>query len=356
MDFETLRQASDRGAAFFETVLDGNGRLKNPETASDLGSVYKLPMMLILTGRGRLAHKVLNDIKERFMQPDGDFLSYPDKTGDDRKSKNQELVQYWPYMNAWVAMAAHRLCRFDISYPAWEFLKQFYNPKVGGFGTSGRYDVDPTTSTEKLALVSTGNRYDVGFFMTAHLALTALQFGDLEKAKTSGDLMVRIVEEQPALDQYFLLHVNGETGQLVPKEPEGRRKWYRMVRDDPNELFYQLGYPVYYLHHLYRLTKQEKYLRTGEKILDFAMTLHENFYTHFLNHKVAWGAGLVAMTTGKAKYREMCARCVKYLLSLQTSEGDFLRELGPQPNLDQTAEIPIWLRELANSMVDKDNL
>ena len=71
---------------------------------------------------------------------------------------------------------------------------------------------------------------------------------------------------------------------------------------------------------------------------------------------MAWGAALVAMTTGKEKYHEMCVRCVKYLLSLQTSEGDMLRELGPQPGLDQSAEIPIWFRELANTMVKKDTL
>ena len=124
----------------------------------------------------------------------------------------------------------------------------------------------------------------------------------------------------------------------------------------PQELYYQLGYPVYFLHHLYKVTKQDKYLRTAEKILDFALSCNEGFYSFFLNHKVAWGAALVAMTTGKEKYHEMCVRCVKYLLSLQTSEGDMLRELGPQPGLDQSAEIPIWFRELANTMVKKDTL
>ena len=66
--------------------------------------------------------------------------------------------------------------RFDIAYPAWEFLKQFYNPVVGGFGTSGRYDVTPTTSTGRV-MWSGGNRYDVGIFMTAHLGLASLFFG-----------------------------------------------------------------------------------------------------------------------------------------------------------------------------------
>ena len=56
---------------------------------------------------------------------------------------------------------------------------------------------------------------------------------DLEKARSSGDLMVRMVEQQPELDQYFLLHVNGETGQLVRDGPEGLRLYYRLLRSEP---------------------------------------------------------------------------------------------------------------------------
>ena len=66
--------------------------------------------------------------------------------------------------------------RFDISLPAWKFLQEFFNPEVGGFGTSGRYDVTPSTSSGRV-MWSGGKRYDVGIFMTAHLALASLYFG-----------------------------------------------------------------------------------------------------------------------------------------------------------------------------------
>nr|KAG5709504.1 hypothetical protein BaRGS_023186 [Batillaria attramentaria] len=356
MEFQKLVDCSERAAAFFESQLDENGSLKSQEVAQELGAMYKLPTLLVLTGRGRLAHKLLNNIKKRFMQEDGDFLSYPDKAGNARKTANLEIQEYWPYMNCWVAMAAHRLARFDISVPAWRFLARYFNPEVGGFGTSGRYDVTPTMDDGPV-LWSGGPHYDVGIFMSSHLGLFALFMGDLEKATKTGDLMVRMVAQQPALDQYFVLHVRGDSGELIQEGfPEGRRRYYRLERKEPKELYYQLGYPVYFLHHLYTVIGEKKYLEAGEKILDFALSCDESFFSFFLNHKVAYGAGLVAMTTGKAKYREMCARCVKYLLSLQTSEGDFLREIGLQPSLDQTAEIPIWCRDLANNLVDKDTL
>ena len=58
MDLETLAEASEKAAAFFESQLDENGRLKSDDVVGELAAVYKLPTLLVLTGRGRLAHKV----------------------------------------------------------------------------------------------------------------------------------------------------------------------------------------------------------------------------------------------------------------------------------------------------------
>ncbi|KAL8610291.1 hypothetical protein ACOMHN_062023 [Nucella lapillus] len=176
MELVKLREASERAVAFFRGQLDDRGRLKNQGVSGELAAIYKLPYLLVITGHGRLANTVLDDIKARFMQKDGDFVSFPDREGNSRKSDSKEQRMFWPYMNAWVAMAAHKLGRFDVSYPAWGFLQQFYNPEVGGFGTSGRYDVTPTRQDGPV-MWTAGSHYDVGIFMTSHLALAALVFG-----------------------------------------------------------------------------------------------------------------------------------------------------------------------------------
>ena len=36
-------------------------------------------------------------------------------------------------------------------------------------------------------------------------------------------------------------------------------------------------------------------------------------------------------------------------LAFQTDAGDMLRDLGTQPSLDQSAEVAIWFREIANT-------
>ena len=58
MDLKTLAEASEKAADFFESQLDENGRLKSDDVVGELAAVYKLPTLLVLTGRGRLAHKV----------------------------------------------------------------------------------------------------------------------------------------------------------------------------------------------------------------------------------------------------------------------------------------------------------
>ena len=45
------------------------------------------------------------------MQADGDFIFWPDKPGLGRKTSNPRQQLFWPYLNAWIAMAAHRLGR-----------------------------------------------------------------------------------------------------------------------------------------------------------------------------------------------------------------------------------------------------
>jgi len=47
------------------------------------------------------------------MQEDGDFLSFPARKERDRKSASFPMQHYWTYMNGWVAMAAHRLGRYE---------------------------------------------------------------------------------------------------------------------------------------------------------------------------------------------------------------------------------------------------
>jgi hypothetical protein len=47
------------------------------------------------------------------------------------KTSDPVLALYRGYMNGWIAMAAHKLGRFDLSFPAWTHLRTFWNPELG---------------------------------------------------------------------------------------------------------------------------------------------------------------------------------------------------------------------------------
>ena len=55
--------------------------------------------------------------------------------------------------------------------PARRYLETYYNPDVGGFGTSGPFDKE-----------SNGAKHDVGIFMLSHLGLAFMYFGGKEIA------------------------------------------------------------------------------------------------------------------------------------------------------------------------------
>lgn len=140
----------------------------------------------------------------------------------------------------------------------------------------------------------------------------------------------------------------GSTGELVAKYPDDQANFYRLSRTEQNQLHFLLGYPVFFLFFLQQATGEDKYIQTAEKILSFVLKCDESMYTFFLSHKAAFGAGLVSKMTGKAEYKDMSQRIVSHLLTLQTSEGDFVKDLPLLARLDQSTEIAVWFRELAN--------
>ena len=100
-------QAADRAIVWLTDQLAEDGSF-GPR-ADDLACYYKSPYLLALTGRLREAAQLLDHVKRRFMCEDGDFT-----TAAERKSENDAFQEYWAYPNAWVALGAQRLARWDV--------------------------------------------------------------------------------------------------------------------------------------------------------------------------------------------------------------------------------------------------
>lgn len=297
---------------------------------NDLASYYKSPYLFYISGKIEEAKRTLNHIKQKFMQNNGDF-----KTSVDIKSKNSAFVEYWAYTNGWITLAAQKMGCFDIAYPAYQYLKSFYHKKNGGFTTHSPY-------------VESNNIVDV--LTTAHLGLTSLYFGEIEKAKSAGNLLQRFISIQPDLKSCFYLRMN-DNNKLITEYSQDAALFRKVSSIEPDQAYFMIGYPIAFLGKLYMASGTSEYLDTAIRYLDFAMGCHNSIHAFHFSHKVAWGAAIVANLTKETKYTDIAKSIVNYLLSIQDVSGAWLKNEPAHTCFDQTAEIAIWLREISSEFI-----
>lgn len=296
----------------------------------DLASYYKSPYLFYVSGRSDAAVRLLAYLKQAFMRPDGDFM-----TSGDRKSANGAFVEYWAYTNGWIALAAQKMGRFDIAYPAYRYLKSFYHARHGGFTTRCPYSEQAPNIVDVLT--------------TAHLGLAALYFGEIEKATQAGKLLQRFMAVQPDLGTGFYLRMDDD-GNLIGDYAPDAALFHRVSAQEPQQAYFMIGYPIGFMAKLYMATGVSGFLDTAVGYLDFAMACHESILAFHYSHKVAWAAALVAGLTGKTQYSDFSENIADYLLGIQDESGAWLKEEPAHTAYDQTAEIAIWLREIASAV------
>ncbi len=298
---------------------------------NDLASYYKSPYLFYISGRIEEAKRTLNHIKQKFMQENGDF-----KTSVDIKSNNGAFVEYWAYTNGWITLAAQKMGCFDIAYPAYQYLKSFYHKKNGGFTTHNPYGESNTI---------------VDVLTTAHLGLTSLYFGEIEKAIRAGNLLQRFISIQPDLRSGFYLRMN-DNSKLITEYSQDAAIFHKVSSIEPNQAYFMIGYPIAFLGKLHMATGISEYLDTAMMYLDFAMGCHNSISAFHFSHKVAWGAAIVANLTKEAKYTDISKSILNYLLSIQDASGAWLKNEPAHTSFDQTAEIAIWLRETSSEFIE----
>lgn len=320
---QPYQQASERAAHWLLSHLEKDGSYGS--TIQDLASYYKSPYLFYLSGRVEEASQLLTYIQRHFMRNNGDFV-----TADHLKSENPALAEYWAYMNGWLALTAQKLGRFEVSYPAYQYLTTFYHPTLGGFITQKPAAQTPPT---------------VDVLSTAHLGLTALYFGDLDKAKRAGDLLQTFAALQPDSQQGFYLRLDNE-GRLLTAFPPEASLFFTVSAVQPNQAYFMVGYPAAFLGKLYQATGHPPYLDTAKSYLEFALSCRDHLRTCPWSHKVAWGAAIVAHLTRERRWAELAESIADSLLSHQEADGSWWPAQPAPTSFDQTAEIAIWLREI----------
>jgi len=292
----------------------------------DLASYYKSPYLFYISGRSDAAVRLLAYLKQAFMRPDGDFM-----TSGDKKSANGAFVEYWAYTNAWIALAAQKMGRFDIAWPAYRYLRSFHHAKQGGFTTRRPYAEQAPNIVDVLT--------------TAHLGLAALYFGEIDKAIRAGKLLQRFIIVQPDPASGFYLRMDDD-GNLITDYAPDAALFHRVSATQPQQAYFMIGYPIGYLGKLHMATGTAEYLDAAIRYLDFAMACHDSIRSFHYSHKVAWAAAVIAGLTGERKYSEFSQSIADYLIGIQDASGAWMIDQPAHTSYDQTAEIAIWLREI----------
>lgn len=305
----------------------------------EIALYFKAVMAFLHAGRIVEANLLLDFIQAEFLQPDGDVVSPGLPPGE--KSSNAEYNQYYGYINGWLCREGQRTGRMDIRRPAWDFYRKFQHPVNGGQVTGGSFKGDQTDITD--------------FFSTANFGLTALELGDFDAAAKATKYIIRAVSLQPNIDKFFYLKQTSEGKFITDGFPEGHYKVYFLKTDQPDQLWFMLGFPLVLLAKMFQVDNNKVCKETADKILDFYDRCLEQKFGCLWSHKMALGTSYMAAVwkeyKGTERYVETCEKIVTELLKLQDKNGVFSYPgMTERDKMDQTAEVPTWWSEIAANL------
>lgn len=333
MTDETIRtflRAAERGMNWIAAQQRPDGSFC--DVGDGVGGYYKVPYALALAGHQRAAQQLLNWVVTHHFTSQGDFRAT-------QRKAHEPTHDAWPaYANAWLVQGAHRLGRWDVARRGTDFLLRHQVPSGGFFALDGK------------------NRY-LEAVNTSWGGLAALVTGLWENACRAGNLLCNMVEGQPRPDRFYFRTDLG--GNHVTDVPAGSELFYYVDATKPKQIYYQPGIALIFLTHLYRATRQERYLQACQSILQFTERCADDVYRFPPSGKLALGCALLYAMTGNEQARSAAIRVGTYLVETQRSEGDWiLPDEGPytaladregyEIRLDLTAEFSTFLIEIAS--------
>ncbi|MEX1322900.1 MAG: hypothetical protein AB1Z21_01750 [Synechococcaceae cyanobacterium] len=234
-------------------------------------------------------------------------------------------------MSGWIAMAAHKIGRFDLSLPAWGFLQRFWSEAPTGFTLQPRGD---------------GQEAVLDLLTCAHLCLASLYFGDLERARGAGLALQQFLDLQPAPTSRLYLRMSASE-QLLTEFPPEAAPLHCVEAGEPGQAWFFLGYPIAFLCRLHQSTGEAAPVATARRYGAFAAACAPRMEGEPFAHKVAWGCAELAAATGEAAPRALSEAIVRHLLQGQNADGTWLAHAPPLTRIDQSVEIAIWLLEVS---------
>ena len=304
---EAYVQAAMKGADWLLRQQNADGSFITPQMQADV--YHKAVLALSVAGHPIEANRLVNWIAATDLQPSGRLRRFDEGLG--------------LYKTSWICQGAHRLGRFDVSFPVMEFILSLQAP-CGGFFQSPEI----TTHIEPVS--------------SAWAATAALYTGHMAAVRRAAECFSEMVRQQPdPLRFYVNMSPDGRllTGGDAPFVDATRTQ----------QAYYAPGIAMLFLARLHTATGSEQALSTAVDLLEFSMRCAEDRYAYPASGKSAVGAAVLYKITGDARAAEAALQFGDYLLAEQSAEGWWCNPHADNRviRLDHTAEFVLWLTDIA---------
>lgn len=300
MDLQLMtqyKQCLDRAKAWSLECITVEGNLEG--NVDDLLAYYALPYLYANLGLKEESYRMINYLLHSFATQEGGLrrkLSDP---------THQPLAEQLPKIMSWIAIAAHAIGRFDVSYPYSKYLRKYYDPDQGAFTA-----IAPYGSINAV----------LDLFSSTMLGWFALYTGDMKKAQRAGNFLQRCISLQTTKDQIFYLRLE-QDGRIITSFPSDQSRFYIVTAQNTDHNLHYLSTPAIFLSKLYQATHEESYLRTAQSYFETACQYHQAS-----EPSVAWGAAILANITKEARYINQAKKYAAQIVSTQEQAGNWLSQ------------------------------
>lgn len=253
-----------------------------------------------ITNHIAAAQRLLNWIKKEKLNPDGSLKDY-----------NGDI-----YKHTWLFQGAHRLGRFDVSYPVMSFLKSCQY-ECGGF---------PHFAGDKL----------VRALSTAWTGVSALYYGDMEMAEKISGCCISMLEQQPTEDRfYFQMTKDGKLytdGEFIDTKKQKQCYW-------------EVGFALILMCRMHQATGEKSYLEYARRLFEFKLRCAKDSFAYWGSGKSALGAAIYYALTGDRRGKDAALTFCEFIKNTQRPEGGFQYEDEPDELIiyvDHAACFTVW--------------
>jgi len=274
---------------------------------------HKQPYSWGIAGYVESAHRLLTWVKSNTLQPDGQLEAYK---GD-------------VYKLSWFFQGAHRLGRFDVSYPVMSFLLSCQAP-CGGF---------PHFPGDEF----------LRSLATCWMGVSALYFGRLDVAQAAAEWAISVLEQQPDESKFYFRTTR--YGKLVTPDMDPNALCIDTTK--PKQDYWEVGLPLQLMCRLYQATGNGRYLDLAKRFFEFKLRCYEDAFTFVGSGKSSLGAALYYLLSGDERAREAAYTFADFLVETQYPEGGWRDENEPDTLLiyiDHAAEFNVWLQEISATL------